>query len=155
MSCSNKFLPCYLPLKSLWACWPRSKGLGSFWFHFRSIIASFTFQMDVGGAIILGSLFPWDHWCLLKAQAGLTVGNFQFLRCSFQFFPLVPSHRSRRRMALVDDYNPLNSRMSPVRCYKNYQELRFWGEIKSKKVLWNHRPTSTNSSRITKNAAKC
>lgn len=26
-------------------------------------------------------------------------------------------------MALVDDYNPLNSRMSPVRCYKNYQEL--------------------------------
>ena len=56
-----------------------------------------------------------------------TVGNFQFLGAATSVFS---SHRSRRRMALVDDYNPLNSRMSPVRCYKNYQELRFWGETK-------------------------
>jgi len=45
---------------------------------------------------------------------------------------VAPTELSRRRMALVDDYNPLNSRMSPVRCYKNYQDHK-----KCRKVLKN------------------
>lgn len=100
------------------------------------------------------SFVHWNQMDLGKGSIGsLLPGTIDVL--------FIATPRSRRRMALVDDYNPLNSRMSPVRCYKNYQELRgFGGNRTSKKVFVksstniekNHPP---GSQKMSQSAEEC